>query len=66
MAFVRHYSSDEQSRSLHSAADKLEIEDFRAEQIDALKAFLRGEVARGTQYSTPLGRAMLRGRDTTS
>ena len=36
MAFLRHYSSDEQSRSLHSAADKLGIEDFRAEQIDAL------------------------------
>ena len=53
MAFLSHYSSDELSRSLHSATDKLGIEDFRAEQIDALKAFLRGQVVRGT---TPLGR----------
>ena len=50
MAFLRHYSSDELSRSLHSAADKLGIEDFRAEQIDALKAFQSGQVVlvRGT------------------
>ena len=51
MAFLRHYSSDELSRSLHLAADKFGIEDFRAEQIDALKAFLRGQVVRGTQTS---------------
>ena len=31
MAFLRHYSSDALSRSLHSAADTLGIEDFRAE-----------------------------------
>ena len=49
MAFLRHYSSDELSRSFHSAADKLGIEDFRAEQIDALIAFLHGQVVRGTQ-----------------
>ena len=49
MAFLRHYSSDELSRSLHLATDKFGIEDFRAEQIDALKAFLRGQVVRGTQ-----------------
>ena len=52
MAFLRHYSSDELSRSLHSAADKLGIEDFRAEQIDALKAFLRGQVVRGRGTQT--------------
>ena len=64
MAFLRHYSSDELSRSFHSAADKLGIEDFRAEQIDSLIAFMHGQVVRGTQtLSTPLGRAMLRGRD---
>ena len=49
MAFLRHYSLDELSRSFHLAADKLGIEDFRAEQIDALIAFLRGQVVRGTQ-----------------
>ena len=49
MAFLRYYSSDELSRNLHSAADKLGIEDFLAEQIDALNAFLRGQVVRGTQ-----------------
>ena len=43
MAFLSHYSSDELSRSLHSAADKLGIENFREEQMDALKAFLRGQ-----------------------
>ena len=47
-AIIIDYSSDELSKSLHSATDKLGIEDFRAEQIDALKAFLRGQVVRGT------------------
>ena len=43
MAFLRQFSSDELSRSLHSAADKLGIEDFRSEQRDALHAFLHGQ-----------------------
>ena len=43
MALLRQFSSDELSRSLHSAADKLGIEDFRSEQRDALHAFLHGQ-----------------------
>ena len=69
MAFIRHYSSDELSRSLHSATDKLGIEDFRAEQIDALKAFLRAWASNPRDlvaYSARAGNAQLRGMDTTS
>jgi ATP-dependent DNA helicase RecQ len=42
MAFSRQFSADELSRSLHSAADKLGIDDFHPQQRSALEAFLRG------------------------
>lgn len=42
MAFPRQISAEELQRSLHSAADRLGINDFHPQQRSALEAFLRG------------------------